>query len=92
MTELGKIAHDKWLGGFRGTSGGSWDAVAEAVRAHTQRWRPMEEAPKDGTPVLLEDQNGRRHLGYWTQGQVPRWRDTREYQIYPAVPVRWREI
>jgi len=55
---LGVIARDKWrdeLANSAHTPTDSWQAVADAVlQAHeARRWKPIESAPKDGTPIIL---------------------------------------
>lgn len=48
-----------------------WRRIASILRASA--WRPIEEAPRDGTPVLAIAKNA---AGFWTHPVVVRW--TRE--------------
>jgi hypothetical protein len=75
--EIGANARQKWI-----------DSQRAALNA-VQRWRPIESAPKDGTPVLtkVEDKTGSYEpaVSRWfsldnlrgneTIGYLPEWRD-----------------
>jgi hypothetical protein len=59
-----------WLHGQRRTSwrrDESADATLAALRPTDTGWRDIATAPKDGTDVLVcDDETGERHVSYWT--------------------------
>lgn len=60
---------------------------ALASRGAAMQWRPLEEAPKDGTKVLLW--NGFQHVGWWDDH---RWmwaaeiKDCTHWMLLPSPP------
>lgn len=52
---LGQVAWEAYSGTLCRDAEESWQAVADAVVAahEARRWRPIEGAPKDGTPIIV---------------------------------------
>lgn len=57
--------------------------TAGMVRARGSAWRPMSEAPKDGTELLLIDDEGTRVVGRWSKhNHVPLYGWVRQIELY----------
>ena len=64
---LGKVARDAWYR-VRPSCPADWQAVADAVVAahEARRWKAIESAPKDGSPIILR-RGDRVTPGNWVE-------------------------
>jgi len=82
------------VGSRFGSSREAIEILARAAIAEVQRWRPIEEAPRDGTPIIAWDAPMRGEAYFETGDKQWWWTNTGpgEYTGRCIFPTQWQPL
>lgn len=64
----------------------------QVVKVHVALWRTMDEAPRDNSPILLVEKDGRMRIGCWVGIDYDGFESWDDQHGYRVEAVRWMEL
>lgn len=69
-----------------------WDVARDLARGQPANWRPMVEAPQDGTEIIAEVGGFETRIVWWMNWEYWREIDQEGRPGRPVEPFRWRPV